>query len=284
MIVYVAVSTAVMSLLVLALVYVADLWEREPLDLLQNAFLAGVATQLVLVLGVDRLAGIESWSGWLYLLTVASLAVVVPVLLAAAEEVDERFDGIVYAVAFTVGAAAVAHLFNLPQAAARHPELAVLGSGEAPRARDLLLLVASPGPRGLLGDLSALLLVAVLAGAVLGTLKLRGRPLLHQVAGTLGAAVLLGAADLALDGWWPARLALAAAALGAAVALKRRSVFRRRRQPPEREVFLGAVKTGLLILGAIVLALSLVMSLTDAWDPVAALGRTPPFQSGAHPR
>ncbi len=266
MIIYVAVLTALLGLLVLAMVYLADFWEREPLELIQNVFLAGLATQLVLVLGGHRLAGVEAWSGWLYPVTLAALAVVLPILLAEEKEVDERFDGIVYAVAFAVGAASVVHLFNLPGAAARCPEWVVLGAGEAPGARDLLLLISAPGPRGELADLLALLLVAVLAGAVLGALKLRGRPLGHQIGGTLLAGTLLAGADAATGGGWPIRLALATAAVAATVVLKRKSVFRQRAQPPEREIFLGALKTGLLIFGAIVLALALLMSLTDRWQ------------------
>lgn len=269
MIIYVAVLTALLSLLVLALIYLADLWERGPLDLLQNAFLSGLATLLVLVLAFHRLTGIEAWTGGLYVVTLAALAAVLPALLADDKEIDERFDGIVYAVAFGVGAASVVHLFNLPGAAARYPERVVLGGGETPDVRDLLLLISSPGPRGELADLAALLLVAVLAGAVLGTLKLGGTPLGHQVAGTLIAALVVGGAAVATAQWWPARLALAIAAVAVAVALKRRSVFRRRRAQPEREIFLGALKTALMIFGAIVLALAVLMSLTDNWRTAA---------------
>ncbi len=274
MIIYVAAVTALLSLLVLAMVYLADLFEREPLDLIQNAFLAGLATQLVLVLGAHRLGAIEAWSGWLYLLTLVALAVVLPTLLAEEKEVDERFDGVVYAVAFTVGAASVVHLFNLPRAAARYPESVALGGGEAPGVRDLLLLISAPGPRGELGDLFALLLVAVLAGAVLGTLKLAGRPLPQQIAGTLVAAGLLGGIELATGGGWTVRILLAIAAVATTVALKRGSVFRHRQQQPEREVFLGALKTALMIFGAIVVALALLMSLTGSWAPA-----TPPESS-----
>ncbi len=269
MIIYVAVLTALLALLVLAMVYLADFWEREPLDLIQNVFLAGLGIQLVLVLGGHRLAGIEAWSGWLGLGTLAALAVVLPILLAEEKEVDERFDGVVYAVAFAAGAASVVHLFNLPGAAARYPERVVLGGGETPGARDLLLLLSAPGPRAELADLLALLLVAALVGAVLGTLKLQGRSLRYQVGGMLLAAVVLGGADVAAGGWWPVRLVLAAAVVAVTIALKRGSVYRRRAQPPEREIFLGALKTGLMIFGAIVLALALLMSLTDRWQTVA---------------
>ncbi len=268
MIIYVAMLTAALSLLVLALVYSADLWEPEPLDLIQNAFLAGLGAQLVLVLSAHRLAGVETWSGWLYMLSVAALAVVLPVLLAEEKEVDERFDGIVYALSFGAGAASVVHLLNLPRAAARHPELVVLAGDATPGARDLLLLVTARGPRAELADLLALLMVSALAGAVLGTLKLRGRSIPRQIGGTLAAGGLLVGIDRLAGGWWLFRLALGAAALATAVALKRTSVFRRRPQP-EREVFLGAVKTGLMIFGATVLALALLMSLTDSWQAAA---------------
>ncbi len=270
MIIYVAMLTASLSLLVLALVYAADLWEREPLDLIQNVFLAGLGAQLVLVLGAHRLAGVETWSGWLHALTLAALAIVLPVLLAEEKEFDERFDGIVYAVSFAAGAASVVHLLNLPQAAARHPELVVLGGDATPGARDLLLLVTARGPRGELADLLALLMASALAGAVLGTLKLAGRSIAQQIGATLIAGGLLAGIDLAAGGWWPVRLALGAAALATAAALKRRSVFRRQSPQPEREVFLGALKTGLMIFGAIVVALALLMSLTDSWQVFAS--------------
>ena len=270
MIIYVAALTALLSLLVLAMVYLADLFEREPLDLIQNAFLAGLGAQLVLVLGIHRWIGVEAWSGWLYLLTLTVLAIILPMFLAEEKEFDERFDGVVYAVAFTVGAASVVHLFNLPRVAARSPESVALGGGEVPGARDLLLLVTAPGPRGELGDLLALLGVAALAGAVLGVLKLQGRPLIQQVAGMLLAAGLLGGLELSTGGAWPVRVLLAVAAVATTVALKRRSVFRQRHQLPERELFLGSLKTALMILGATVLALALLMSLTDSWELTAA--------------
>ena len=69
----------------------------------------------MLVLGIHRWIGVEAWSGWLYLLTLTILAIILPMFLAEEKEFDERFDGVVYAVAFTVGAASVVHLFNLPR-------------------------------------------------------------------------------------------------------------------------------------------------------------------------
>lgn len=269
MIIYVATLTALLSLLVLAMVYLADRFEREPLELIQNAFLAGLVTQLVLVLGVDQLFGLDAWSGWLYLLTLSALASILPALLAEEKEVDERFDGVVYAVAFTVGAASVVHLFNLPRAAAQYPESVVLGGSEVPDVRDLLLLLSAPGPRGELGDLSMLVLVALLAGAVLGMLKLQDRPVIQQIGGMLLAAGLLGGMDLAAGGGWPVRVLFAGAAVATSVVLKSRSAFRHRPQQPERELFLGGMKTALLIFGAIVVALALLMSLTDSWKPAA---------------
>lgn len=266
MILYVALLTSLLSLLVLAMVYLADFWEREPLDLIQNAFLTGLGTQLVLVLGFHRLAGTETWSGGLQLLTLGTLAIVLPILLAGEKEVDERFDGIVYSIAFAVGAASVVHLFNLPGAAAPFPERAVLGGGAAPGARDLLLLASAPGPRAELADLLALLLVSAMMGAVLGVLALGGRPLGHQVGGMLVTALALGGTDFLTGGWWPVRLGLAAAAVATGILLKRRSVFRGRQSPPERDIFLGALKTALMIFGAIVLSLALLLSLTDRWD------------------
>ena len=278
MIIYIAALTTVLCLWVLALIYLADLWEREPLDLIQNVFLAGLVAQLALILAVDQLLGLESWSGWLYALTAAALAGLLPAILAEEKELDERFDGVVYAVAFTAGAASVIHLFNLPGAAARHPELVVLDASTAPGFRDLWLLVSATGPRGELIDLLTLLLISIPAGAVLGTLKLRGRPLGGQIAGTLLVALALVAVDLAAGGWWAVRLALAAGALVTAVALKRASVFRHGQPQPEREVFLGALKTGLMIFGAIVLALALLLGLTDSWQAVATAENTPAGQ------
>ncbi|MEM7587285.1 MAG: hypothetical protein AAF560_28115 [Acidobacteriota bacterium] len=275
MIIYVAALTALLSLLVLTLVYLADRFEREPLDLIQNAFLAGLAAQLALILGVDQMFGIEAWSGPLYLLTLAALAAILPALLADEKEFDERFDGIVYAVAFTVGAASVVHLFNLPRAAARYPESVVLGGGEVPDVRDLLLLLSAPGPRVELSDLFTLVVVAMLAGAVLGVLKLADRPAIQQVAGMLAAGGLLAGLDLAVGGGWPVRVLLAVAAVATSILLKSRSVFRHRNQQPEREIFLGGVKTALMIFGAIVVALAVLMSLTDSWEPAAASERLP---------
>ncbi len=268
MIIYAAVLTALFSLLVLALVYLADLWDREPLDLIQYTFLAGLGAQLLLVLSFHVMGGLATWSGWAYLVTLATLGLYLPALLATEQELDERFDGVVYAVAFAAGAASVAHLFNLPGTVASYPERVVLGGGAAPSMSDLFLLVSLPEPRAELADLLALLLVAALAGAVLGILRLRGRPLSQQIAGTLATALLLGGIDLLTGGIWPVRLVLAVVTVGVAVALKSRSVHRHRSPALESEKFLDTVRSALVILGAITLVLALLMGLTDSWDAV----------------
>ena len=266
MIVYVAVLTTLFSLLVLAMVYLADLWEREPLDLIQYTFLAGLGAQLLLVLTFHVIGDVGAWSGWAYLVTLAVLSLYLPALLATEDELNEAFDGVVYAVAFAAGAGSVVHLFNLPGLVAPYPERAVLGG--TPGVGDLLRLSALPEPRGELADLLALLGVAAVAGAVLGVLRLQGRPLVQQMAGTLATALLLGGVDLLVGGILPVRLVLAAGTVVVAVVCKRQSQFRHHLPPPRSEVFLDTVRSALVILGAITLVLALLMGLTDSWDAV----------------
>ena len=76
--IYIAAFAGLLSSLLLAVVYLADRYEREPIGLIQNVFLSGLLGQLVLILVIDRLTGAESWSGIWILVTVTCAAVSMP--------------------------------------------------------------------------------------------------------------------------------------------------------------------------------------------------------------
>lgn len=252
--IYIAVFAGLLSSLLLAVVYLADCYEREPLELIQDSFLTGVAGQLVLVLAVSATSGWLEWSGSWLLLTVGLAAAYLPFRLHRLAEMDERFDGIVYSVALVGGALCVIHLNNLPVLVAESPYRDVLASGAEPDLRDLLILASWPGVGAEFGRGLVVLVAAVLAGAVLGALQMRGwRPWR-----TAAVVVVVGVAVIGLDlaaggaGWL--RWALTLAALAVAAAVKRRSVFRDRPQPAERDLLVLGVKTVLVVLGAALLA------------------------------
>ncbi len=100
-------------------------------------------------------------------------ALYLPFQLHRQPEMDERFDGIVYSVAFVGGATCVIHLNNLPGVIAASPYREALVPGAVPDLRDLLILATSPGFAAELGQGLVLILAAVFVGAVLGTLQLR---------------------------------------------------------------------------------------------------------------
>ena len=96
---------------------------------------------------------------------------------------DERFDGIVYSVAFLGGATCVIHLHNLPGVVAASQYQDALASGAAPDLRDLLILTTSPELSTELGRGCVVILAAVFIGAVIGAFQLGGRTLLQTAVG-----------------------------------------------------------------------------------------------------
>ena len=253
--IYIACFAGLLSSLLLAVVVLADRWEREPLELVQDHFLAGLGGQLVLILVVSAAAGPVEWSGPWLLLTAVLAAAALPFVLHRQDEVDERFDGVVYAVCVIAGAACAIHIHNLPLLVATSPYRDALASGTAPDLRDLLIVAGWPGFAAELGRGLVLVTSVGLAGAALGILRMRGwRPVRTAAVCVVVAAALVGA-DLALagPGWWRAALVVAAVATGAAV--KSRSVFRNRPQPAERDVLVMALRTALVVFGAALLAM-----------------------------
>jgi len=211
--IYIATFAGLLSTLLLAVVYLADRYEREPIELIQNFFLSGLLGQLVLILAVTAVGGEVSWSGPWILVTMVCAALYLPFQLHRQAEMDERFDGIVYAVALVGGATCVIHLNNLPRVIAASPYRDALAPGAEPDLRDLLILATSPGFTAELGQGLVMILAAVLVGAVLGTLQLRGwspsRTALVCVVVALAATGL----DLLTGGAWPVRGALAVMAV-----------------------------------------------------------------------
>jgi hypothetical protein len=268
--IYIATLAGLFSSLLLGFVYLADRYEREPIELIQSYFLFGLAGQLVLILAAVAVFGDISWSGPWILVTVAGAAIVLPIQLHRQPEMDERFDGIVYSVAFVGGATCVIHINNLPRVIAASPYRDALASGAAPDLRDLLILAASPEFAAELGQGLVVILIAVLVGAVLGTLQLRGWPPWKTASACVGIAITATGFDLLAGGAWLVRGVLMLVAVAAAVAIKRRSVFKDRPEATERDVLILGVKTVLVIFGAVLLATVLLQAVVEHPDPEKA--------------
>jgi hypothetical protein len=270
--IYLASFAGLLSTLLLAVVYLADRYEREPIELIQNYFLSGLLGQLVLILAVTAVGGDVVWSGPWLLITVLCAALYLPFQLHRQTEMDERFDGIVYAVALLGGAACVFHLNNLPGVIAATPYRDALAPGAEPDLRDLLILGTSPGFATELGHGLVVILVAVLVGAVLGTLQLRGWSPWRTAPFCVALALAVTGLDLLSGEVWPVRGALAVLAVAIAVAVKRRSVFKGRPETPERDVLVMGLKTVLMVFGAALLAAVLLQAVGER-----------PMTGGSHP-
>lgn len=252
-----------MSSLLLAVVYLADRYEPEPIELIQDSFLTGLVGQLVLIFAVSAFTGGALWSGWWLMITIVAAAVLLPYRLHRQSEMDERFDGIVYSVALAGGATCAIHLNNLPRVMAASPYRDALTPGAEPDLRDLLILAGSPGFTAELGRGVVIILASVLVGAVLGTLQLRGWPPWRTALACLVVGSVVVGTDLIAGGNWWLRGGLTLTALVVALAIKRKSVFRERPEPPERDVLLMGLKTVLIVFGASLLATVLLQAVVE---------------------
>ena len=260
----IAVLAGSLSTLLLVVVYLADRYEREPIELIQDSFLVGLVAQLALILLRWAATGDAVWSGPWMLVTAVGLALAMPYRLAGESEVDERFDGIVYTVAVAGGAACAIHLNNLPWFVATSPHHAAMAPGSEPDLRDLIIIfTGSSDLTAELGRGVVLVLIAVLVGAVVGVLQLRGTRTWRTTAACVAVAAGAGSVDLLLDGGWWWRAILVALAIGVAVAIKRRSVFRRSPEIPERDVVVLGFKTALVVFGAALLATVLLQAVIE---------------------
>jgi len=264
--IYVATFAGLLSTLLLAVVYLADRYEREPIELIQSFFLSGLLGQLVIILAITSVRGEVSWSGLWILLTMVCAALYLPFQLHRQAEMDERFDGIVYSVAFVGGATCAIHLKNLPNVIAASPYRDALVSGAVPDVRDLLILATSSGFAAELGQGFVLILAAVFVGAVLGTLQLRGWPPWQTAAVCVVVALATTGLDLLTGGAWPVRGILAIAGFAVVLAVKRRSVFKDRPEPTERDVLVLGLKTVLMVFGAALLATVLLQAVAEQPD------------------
>ncbi len=261
--IYIASFAGLLASLLLAFIYLSDRYEPEPIELIQETFLTGLAGQLVLIFGVSSLVGGLVWSGEWLLVTVFSAAVYLPFGLHRQTEVDERFDGIVYSVALAGGATCAIHLNNLPRVMAASPYREALAPGAEPDLRDLLILTGSPGFTAELGGGLVVILTAALVGAVLGTLQLRGWSPWRTASACVAVGLAVVGADLVTGGNWWVRGGLTLAALVIGLAVKRRSVFKDRPQPRERDVLLMGLKTVLVVFGAALLAMVLLQAVVE---------------------
>jgi hypothetical protein len=274
--IYIASFAGLMSTLLLGVVYLADRYEREPIELIQNFFLSGLLVQLVVILAVTSVGGEVSWSGPWILLTVAGAALYLPFQLHRQAEMDERFDGIVYSVAFVGGTTCVIHLNNLPAVIAASPYRDALVPGTVPDLRDLLILAASSGFATELGQGLVLIFAAVLIGAVLGTLQMSGWSPWQTAFVCVLVALATTGFDLLTGGSWPLRGVLAVAGFAVALIVKRRSVFKDRPEPAERDVLVLGLKTVLMVFGAALLATVLLQAVAEQPEvPELVTGRFP---------
>jgi len=261
--IYIASFAGLLSTLLLAVIYIADRYEREPIELIQNFFLFGLLGQLVLILAVTAVVGSFSWSGPWILITMVLAAIFLPFQLHRQAEMDERFDGIVYAVALVGGATCAIHLNNLPQVIAASPYRAALAPGAVPDLRDQLILATSPEFVAELGQGFVVILAAVLFGALLGTLQMRGWSPWRTAFVCAAAALAATGLDLLTGGAWPVRGALAVAAFAIVLGVKRRSVFRDHPEPLEHDVLVMGLKTVLMVFGAALLATVLLQTVVE---------------------
>lgn len=261
--IYVASFAGLLSTLLLAVVYLADRYEREPIELIQNFFLSGLLGQLVIILAITSVGGEFSWSGLWILITMVCAALYLPFQLHRQTEMDERFDGVVYSVAFVGGATCAIHLNNLPGVIAGSPYRGALVPGAVPDFRDLLILATSSGFRTELGQGFVLIVAAVFVGAILGRLQLRGWPPWQTAAVCAVVALATTGLDLLAGGTWPVRGVLAIAGFAVALTVKRRSVFRDRPEPTERDVLVLGLKTVLMVFGAALLATVLLQAVAE---------------------
>lgn len=264
--IYIAVFAGLLSTLLLAVVYLADRYEREPIELIQNFFLSGLSAQLVVILGISAASGALSWSGSWWLVTVVCAAAYLPFMLHRQPEMDETFDGIVYSVAFIGGAVCAVHLNNLPRIIAVSPYRDALASGAVPDLRDLMILATSAGFSAELGQGLVVILVAVMIGSVLGRLQMSGWSPWQIAPVCASVALAVVGLDFMAGGAWPLRGALAVVAVAVALAVKRRSVFRDRPEAPERDVLVMGFKTVLLVFGAALLTTVLLQSVIEEPD------------------
>jgi RsiW-degrading membrane proteinase PrsW (M82 family) len=93
----------VSALVTIGVAWLSDTWEREPLHLVENVLLLGVTVQLIIVIAGVSLFGFEDWSRAGTLSVVLPACALLPLATASLKELDEPFDGIVYAVAFACG-------------------------------------------------------------------------------------------------------------------------------------------------------------------------------------
>ncbi|MBW2679034.1 MAG: hypothetical protein JRD49_15925, partial [Deltaproteobacteria bacterium] len=76
--IYIASFAGLLSSLLLAVVYLADRYEPEPIELIQDSFLTGLAGQLALIFAASSLDGGVLWSGPWILVTVVCAAAYLP--------------------------------------------------------------------------------------------------------------------------------------------------------------------------------------------------------------
>lgn len=283
--IYIATFAGLLSSLLLAVVYLADRYEPEPIERIQDVFLTGLVGQLALIFVASFQTGSVSWSGGWLLLTTIAVACYLPFRLHREQEMDERFDGIVYSVALAGGATCAIHLNNLPQVMAASPYRDALAPGAEPDLRDLLILAGSTGFTAEFGRGLVVILAAVFIGFVLGVLQLRGWPPWRTMLVCLAVGSAVVGADLLVGGGWWLRGGLLVAAVSVALGVKQRSVFRDRPQPRERDVLLMGLKTVLIVFGAALLAMVLLQAVVEQpredHDPGAALRHETPAESGS---
>jgi hypothetical protein len=281
--IYIAFFAGLLGVVLLAAVYLADRYEREPIELIQNAFLSGLFIQLVMILAATGIGGVDSWNGAWLLITAVAAALYLPFQLGKQDELDEVFDGIVYAVAFMGGAVCVIHIHRLPGVIAASPFGEAVDPGAIPDLRDLVILATSRGFGAELGQSLVLVASAVLFGTVLATLQLRGWPSWKTAAVCAAVAVGISGFDLATGGIWPVRGALAILAVVTAAIVKKRSRFKEGPEPSESDVLVMGLKTILMVFGAALLTTTLLQATADAPappDPVPAEGHE---SGGRHP-
>jgi hypothetical protein len=269
-IVFLVAAAALSTLLVLLAAWYSDRWEREPVSLVENVLLLGLAVELVVVLLARWWFGFESWAEWALAGALVPVGVLLPSTASVTREVDEPFDGIVYSVAFACGSSLVLLLWDLP-VLARTASGEVLEPDVFPGLGDLAGLLLAPHVAARLGGHLSTLAAAALIGGLYGYLQAR-TPRPSRSALTLSATALagvLGGLDLLMHGSAWFRVVLAAAAIATASVLKTASPFKRHPASRDGSLAVTSLRTALLVTGAAFLALCVLagVSGSDRFKP-----------------
>jgi hypothetical protein len=181
-------------------VYLADRYEPEPLELVQDTFLLGALAQAGAILAVAAFTHRIGWDGWWIGGTLLGWCSSCPVTCGGSARPTSASTASSYTVSAAAGALCVIHVANLPTIATQSPYRTALAATATPDLRDLLIITGAPGFAHELGRGALIIALAVIAGGVMGHAHMRGaRPWAASLV-ALGITVPVVAADVLSHG------------------------------------------------------------------------------------